>query len=103
MNDQTFGALLGGALLVGSSLSRAQRTAERNVKFGFMREYATVRHNWVRRMSHVVAAVGAGLGLMLLLFAFRSQRSGAPLGESVAEEQAGRPAVADAEAESEPR
>lgn len=104
MNDQTFGAMLGGALLVGSSLSRVQRTAERSVRFGLMREYALVRNNWVRRLSHLAAAVGAGLGLMLLLFAYRSsQRVGSHLGESVAEEQAGRPTVADTDDESEAR
>jgi len=73
VDDRTMVAALGGALLVASSAIRVQRTDERSIKASVMRDLRRYHHSWWRRMRHAGAVMGGSVGLVLLVYAARSE------------------------------
>lgn len=81
MDERTLATVMLGALLVGSSVLRAERNASRAAETAFQIELGRFVRTWRSRVERA-GAVGTGVvGIGVLLFAYRQSRSVDPPGE----------------------
>ncbi len=66
---------MAGALLIATSVMRAERAAERSYDANMRRELQRMGNTWRRRGSHFGAVAGGAAGLLLLLYSYRRVHS----------------------------